>query len=81
MVFIRTHDGRVGWEVNGVIQWFNTDYQAKMWGEVQYDFDMSEIAEFQREFDRMMDHLSKTGDTRAHFGVYGTFMYSEPTSV
>lgn len=77
MKFIRTHDGKFGWEKEGKRRWMETEYQAKIYGAALLDYEPDEVPGFIKEFDKMMDDLIKTGNTVGHFGIFGTFMYSE----
>jgi hypothetical protein len=78
MRLIRTHDGLLGWDFNNGqgVKWCSSLAKIKAQGLIHWDFDPIEYSHFCKDVERAVEHLAMTGDTVAHFGMFGCFMYS-----
>jgi len=76
MKLIRTHDGILGWMVDGRIKWCPTVENLKAQGLIHWDFDQVEYVAFCKDVDYAIAHMVKTSHTVAEFGIFGSFMYT-----
>lgn len=79
MTLYMTHDGMFGWEVDGRLKWFNSEYQARVYGLIQFDYnseDEDEVNKYMREFDVALEIMREKRHTKAEFGILGSFMYT-----
>jgi hypothetical protein len=76
---IYTNDGAIGLHFNPQreVIWCNSQQEAidVMWGEFGPRKQLSK-EEIARDVAYAIDHMAKTGDTIAYFGVLGSFMYT-----
>ena len=80
MKLIYTNDGAIGLDFDSIVAdviWCETKQEALnlMWGHFgpRKQFTKEQIA---KDIDYALDHMAKTGDAIAHFGVLGSFMYT-----
>lgn len=80
MTLYVTHDGMFGWQIdNGAVKWFNSEYQARLYGLIQFDYnieDDDEISKYNKEFDVALDIMREKRHNKAEFGMLGSFMYT-----
>lgn len=81
MKLIVTNDGMMGWVVNGKMIWCSdrSELDSIGWSNVarMYGINQMQRHEFIKEVDYAIDHMAKSNHSVAHFGVMGTFIYSE----
>lgn len=77
MKLIRTHDGLIGINWGGKISWYDSLEQvvSAMYGHFGH-FEHITKDSIRKDIVYAMDHMAKTGDTIAEFGIFGTFMYT-----
>jgi hypothetical protein len=76
---IYTNDGAIGLNFNPQhkVIWCNNQQEAVdiMWEEFGLRKQLSK-EEIAKDVAYAIDHMAKTGDTIAHFGILGSFMYT-----
>lgn len=77
MKLIRTHDGLFGIDWGGKITWHDSQQEVvrAMYGHFGH-FEHITIESIAKDVSYAVDHMAKTGDTIAEFGIFGTFMYT-----
>ena len=77
MKLIRTHDGMLGWQAkDDKIKWCSSVKNLKAQGPFIWNFEYEEFVSFCKEVDYALEHMARTGDSIAHFGVFGSFMFT-----
>lgn len=77
MKLIRAHDGLIGLNIGGKIIWCDTMQEAIRitYGHFGH-FEHITMEAIAKDIQYAMDHMAKTGDTIAEFGIFGSFMYT-----
>lgn len=80
MTLFITNDGMFGWQIdNEPIKWFNSEYQAKMYGLIQFECDIDneyEVKNYMEEFHVALDTMREKRHTKAEFNILGDFLYT-----
>lgn len=80
MTLYMTHDGLYGWKTeSNAVRWFNSEYQAKLYGLVQLECNIDndeEVNAYMREFNLALDTMREKNHTKAEFGILGHFMFT-----
>jgi len=78
MKLIKTNDGLIGWMLNGKMIWCATQQELISigWHHVAPRKDEAEYPEFVKDVAYAIDTMTAQNDDEAHFGVFGTFMYT-----
>jgi hypothetical protein len=76
MQLIRTHDGLIALKIDQKIIWCDDVNHASRLMAIHYrDMDVT-LRSAYKDICYAIDHMCKTGDTVAEFGVLGGFMYT-----
>lgn len=78
MNLIKTHDGLMAWNLNGKVIWCETHEMLISigWAHIAPRKDAAEKVTFELDVEAALNRMTRTGDTIAEFGVFGTFMYT-----
>ena len=80
MQLIYTHDGLIGLDFDKKcdVIWCHTVEEATnlMHANYQNVLDAPTKEELEKDIRYAIDHMAKTGDTIANFGIFGSFMYT-----
>lgn len=78
MKLIKTNDGLIGWMLNDKMIWCSTQQELISigWAHVAPRKDQGEYPEFCKDVQYAIDHMTQQNHDEAHFGVFGTFMYT-----
>ncbi len=81
MKLIHTNDGMMGWVIDGKMIWCSDRAELNRigWSKAarMYELNSMKRHEFIKEVDYAIDTMAKSNHSVAHFGIMGTFMYSE----
>ena len=82
MKLIYTNDGKIGLDLAGKerVIWCDSVQEAATIAEAHYASRIGDCAptwiSLAKDIAYAVDHMAKTGDDCAHFGIFGSFMWS-----
>lgn len=81
MTLYMTNDGMFGWQITNTstVKWFNSEYQARLYGLIQFDYNVEddyEVSLYNQEFSIALDIMREKRHNKAEFGMLGKFMYT-----